>query len=126
MKMYTLLFATVLLAGCSQAPDNGQATDTVNAPAAEPAPMANESPAPAAETVAREASATGTVEAVDTAAGKITITHGAVEALQWPAMTMGFKATPEQVASVQAGQQVQFEFESRGMDATITRITPVE
>jgi Cu(I)/Ag(I) efflux system periplasmic protein CusF len=126
MKMYTLLFATVLLAGCSQAPDNGQATDTGNAPAAEPAPTANESSAPATGTVARKASATGTVEAVDTATGKITVAHGAVEALQWPAMTMGFKATPEQAASVQVGQQVQFEFESQGTDATITQITPVE
>jgi Cu(I)/Ag(I) efflux system periplasmic protein CusF len=127
MKMPSLLFAIALLAGCSQAPGNAGDSDTSgtgNAPAAEPAPMANASPAMA--TAAKQASATGTVEAVDTAAGKITIAHGAVEALQWPAMTMGFKATPEQAASVQVGQQVQFEFESQGMDATITQITPVE
>lgn len=129
MKMYTLLFAAVLLAGCSKAPgnvDETQAAGTESTPASEPATMASETPAMAAETAARKASATGTVEAVDTAAGKITIAHGAVEALQWPAMTMGFKATPEQAASVQIGQQVQFEFESQGMDATITRITPVK
>jgi len=123
MKMHTLLFAAILLAGCSQAPGNA---DDTKAAAAEPAPMATETPAMATEAAAKKASATGTVEAVDTAAGKITIAHGPVDALQWPAMTMAFKATPEQLASVQTGQKVQFEFESKGMDSTITQIIPVK
>ena len=63
---------------------------------------------------------------MDTGAGKITIAHGPVEALKWPAMTMAFKASPEQLASVKAGQQVEFEFEAKGMDSTITRITPTK
>ena len=132
MKRHTLLFATVLLAGCSQAPSNPEGTKAASAedakqPAAEPAPMASETPAMADEAAAAtKASATGTVEAVDAAAGKITIAHEPVDALKWPAMTMGFKATPEQIASVQAGQKVQFEFESQGMNATITQITAVK
>ncbi|MGH8062274.1 MAG: copper-binding protein [Pseudoxanthomonas sp.] len=132
MKMHTLLFAAVLLAGCSQAPSNADdtnaaSTEDAKMPAAEPAPMASEPPAVATEAAAAtKASATGTVEAVDATAGKITIAHEPVDALKWPAMTMGFKATPEQIASVQAGQKVQFEFESQGMDATITQITPVK
>lgn len=131
MKMHTLLFATVLLAGCSQAPSNADdtkaaSTEDAKTPAAEPTPMASETPAMATEAAAKKASATGTIEAVDAAAGKITIAHGPVAELQWPAMTMGFKATPEQVASVQVGQKVQFEFESKGMDSTITQITPVK
>jgi len=130
MKMHALLFAAVLLAGCSQAPSDADDTKATNADeaktiAAEPAPMASEIPAMVDE-AATKASATGTVEAVDAAAGKITIAHEPVDALQWPAMTMGFKATPEQIASVQAGQKVQFEFESQGMNATITQITPVK
>lgn len=68
------------------------------------------------------ATATGTVDKTDAAAGTITISHGPVEALKWPAMTMGFKATPDQVASVTAGQEVSFEFTSSGVDATITTI----
>ncbi len=70
------------------------------------------------------ASATGTVESIDAAAGKITLAHGPVESLGWPAMTMAFKVTPEQIAAVQVGQRVNFQFESRGMDATITQIEP--
>ena len=37
-------------------------------------------------------------------------------------MTMAFNATPEQLASVKAGQKIQFEFTADGMDATITNI----
>ncbi|HDS1139258.1 TPA: copper-binding protein [Stenotrophomonas maltophilia] len=70
--------------------------------------------------------AMGTVESVDAAAGKITIAHGPVEALTWPAMTMAFKASPEQLASAKPGQKVEFEFESKGADNTMTRITPMK
>ena len=76
-------------------------------------------PSPAAQ----KGSATGTIESIDASAGTITITHGPVAALGWPGMTMPFKATPEQLASVQAGQKVEFEFDANGMDATLTRIT---
>ena len=129
MKLHAILLAAVLLAGCSQAPNNAVDTQAAPAedakvPAVEPAPMASE--AMPADAAATKASASGTVEAVDAAAGKITISHGPVEALKWPAMTMGFKATPEQVASVQVGQKVEFEFESQGMDGTITQIAPIK
>lgn len=72
------------------------------------------------------ATATGTVESTDPAAGKIVISHGPVEALKWPAMTMGFTATAEQIEAVQAGQKVNFEFRSQGADNTITSITPAQ
>lgn len=75
---------------------------------------------------AKTASAFGIVESIDAGAGKITLAHGPVDALGWPAMTMGFKATPEQIASVQPGQSVRFEFTAEGMAATITRIEPAK
>lgn len=68
--------------------------------------------------------ATGTVESVDARAGTITIAHGPVAALDWPAMTMAFHASPEQLASVKPGQPVvDFEFEAKGMEARIIEIT---
>ncbi|MEQ1511502.1 MAG: copper-binding protein [Lysobacteraceae bacterium] len=121
MKLFALVFTATLLAGCSQAPSNP--VDTSAAPAAA-APMSGATTAMPEEAAATKASASGTVKSVDASAGKITISHGPVESLKWPAMTMGFKATPAQVASVQVGQKVEFEFESRGMDGTITQITP--
>ena len=88
--------------------------------------MAGDAGHPAGHAAAKSAAATGTVESVDTAAGKITIAHGAVESVGWPAMTMAFKATPEQIASVKAGQKIDFKFEALGMDATITSISPAQ
>lgn len=76
--------------------------------------------------VGTTATATGTVKAIDATTGKITISHGPVAALQWPAMTMAFKATPAQMAAVHAGQKVDFAFVSKGMDATLARIAPVK
>ena len=116
-----------LLAGCSkndpgnEAATNANPTSTDSAQAT--AAVATPSVASATPSVA---SATGTVEAIDATAGKITLAHEPVEALGWPAMTMGFKAIPEQIAGVQVGQKVNFQFESRGMDATITQIEPAQ
>lgn len=150
MKLQAVLFSTVLLAACSQ--QSGTAEDQ-SMPEAAQQSMPMEAPAPAEATAtaaatpsatdmqmseaehkqmagdmkaATMAMATGTVESIDTAAGKITIAHGPVEALKWPAMTMAFKASPGQLASVKTDQKVEFEFESKGMDSTITRITPVQ
>jgi len=68
------------------------------------------------------ATATGTVKKVNTESGTVTIAHGPVQALGWPAMTMGFKAEPDQLKTLKEGDQVEFEFASKGMDSTITRI----
>lgn len=132
MKLTLIVPAlAVLLSACSQAPNGDTAVpaaDNAPMPAAEHAPMADQT-TPASGDMAqptKTASAMGTVDAVDAMAGKISIAHGPVDALGWPAMTMSFKATPEQIGSVQAGQKVEFEFESQGMDGTITRITPMK
>ena len=120
--MFALLTACSSPSGDSSAPVATQSST----PATTPEPAATMPMPEAPEKAATTASASGTIEAVDAAAKTVTIAHGPVEALKWPAMTMGFKATPEQIASVQAGQKVQFEFESQGMDATITQISPVK
>ncbi len=129
MKVLACFLFAVLLTACSQAPETSGATpaataDDMKMSEAEHRQMASESARPAETEGGQKASAIGTVESVDATAGKITIAHGPVDALKWPAMTMAFAATPEQIASVQAGQQVQFEFTLKGMGATITTITP--
>ncbi|HAW25204.1 MAG TPA: hypothetical protein DCX38_17920, partial [Pseudomonas sp.] len=68
------------------------------------------------------ATATGTVKKVDKDKETVTIAHGPVEALGWPSMTMGFKAQPGQLEGVKEGDRVEFDFSSKGMDSTITRI----
>lgn len=128
MKMNIAILATTiaaasLLAACSQPADpNADAAQTnageMEMPMAEHAERSGDAAA-----AMKMASASGTIESIDADAGKITIKHGPVEALNWPGMTMAFKATPEQIASVEVGQSVHFEFESTGMDGTLTKIT---
>lgn len=72
------------------------------------------------------AKASGTVKAIDTEKSSVTLAHGAVPALQWPAMTMSFKATPEQLAELKVGDQVVFEFRAEGMQASIVSIDAVK
>lgn len=122
MKILAPLFATVLLAACSS--PQGEA-DKIAEPAAASTGVAPTS-APMADMPAAagtQASATGTVESVDAKAGKITIAHGPVDALKWPAMTMTFKAGNTDISSIKQGDQVTFEFISTGMDGTLTKVT---
>jgi Cu(I)/Ag(I) efflux system protein CusF len=68
------------------------------------------------------ASATGVVKAIDPVAKTITLDHGPVAALHWPAMIMTFKTGSVDVASIKPGDHVAFEFTSSGMDATLTKL----
>ena len=54
------------------------------------------------------AQGTGVVKAVDAKAGAITLHHGPIAALKWPAMTMTFKASPEVLKSAKVGKTVTF------------------
>lgn len=113
---FAIPLVLVALIGCAESPE----------PAANTAPVAT-APVPGAiEAEPSIASATGTVESVDPDAGKITIAHDPVASLDWPAMTMRFKATSEQIASVQPGQAIRFDFEASGMDGTIVAIEPAD
>lgn len=66
---------------------------------------------------------TGVVKAIDGRLGTVTLAHEAVPAVQWPAMTMPFRITPELAKGLQVGQRVNFEFTASGMDGTITKIS---
>jgi Cu(I)/Ag(I) efflux system membrane fusion protein len=78
--------------------------------AAQPASAPASAPAAAASEAYR---ADGKVESVD--ADSITISHGPVPELKWPAMTMGFgKADAKAFADVKPGDQVRFEFRKGG------------
>ncbi len=104
------LMAAAPLSACS-AP-----SDQVNPTAS---PTATPTPAP---TMAKHASATGTIEAIDPAARTITIAHGPVPELAWPAMTMTFQAPDVALADFKPGDQVAFELSASGMTATVTAL----
>ena len=126
MKIQAALFSLALLAACSSPSGNSDQATPGPTTTNNPQPTQPDTTAATASATGASATAIGTVQTVDTATGKITIAHGPVAALNWPAMTMAFNATPEQLASVQAGQKVQFEFVAQGMSATIRSISPVQ
>lgn len=70
--------------------------------------------------------ASGTVDAIDAKAGVVTLNHGPVETLKWPAMTMEFVvANPGLLAGLKPGQTISFEFvERKPGEWVVTRIQP--
>lgn len=65
----------------------------------------------------------GVVKAADATAQSVTIAHEPIAALQWPAMTMRFKATSDVLKPVKPGQRVGFCFEPEGAGYRITMLT---
>ncbi len=67
--------------------------------------------------------ASGVVKKVDAAKGNVTLAHGPVAELKWPAMTMGFtvkdKALLEKLA---VGKKIDFEFVEQGKSYVVTAI----
>lgn len=57
---------------------------------------------------AQEASSSGEVRRIDVEAGKITIKHGAISALDLPAMTLVYLIDRSLLADLKPGDQVKF------------------
>ena len=67
--------------------------------------------------------AKGTIKKVDAKAGVVTLAHGPVPSLNWPAMTMGFKVSDQALlGKLGEGQSVEFEFVQTGKDYTVTAV----
>lgn len=65
--------------------------------------------------------ANGTVTKVDRIANKVTIAHGPVQSLKWPAMTMNFVVKDKALLDgLSSGKKVEFEFVQQGRDYVIT------
>jgi Cu(I)/Ag(I) efflux system protein CusF len=74
---------------------------------------------------AKHGQGTGVIKAIDAKAGTLTIQHGPIPAVSWPAMTMTFKAKPATLLTgLKAGQTIGFDTTVRGMDADITAVRP--
>ena len=82
-----------------------------------PAAAASANAAPSAPVTARATvghRAEGSVDSIDLQAGTLSLNHGPVPALKWPAMTMEFKAANAALLSgLRPGQAVRFEFVER-------------
>ena len=69
----------------------------------------------------------GTVDSVDAKAGTISLSHGPVPSLKWPAMTMEFKAANASLLQgLKPGAKIAIEFiERQPGEWVITRVDPV-
>ena len=72
---------------------------------------------------AKTAKGTGTITAIDQAAGTVTLDHGPIPDANWPAMTMTFKAKPEVLAGHAVGHKVAFDVELKDGSGEVTAIT---
>src|SRR3546814_1691553 len=82
-------------------------------PAQPTAPAADTTPSETqAASAITHAKGTGTVTAIDSAAGKITLDHGPIAELQWPAMTMAFDAPPALLTAVKRSEAHTSELQS--------------
>ena len=120
--LMSLLALPLALAAC----DSGQDTAEMNdMPMAENEMIMDgeEMPMMDAGSIMQTASAQGTVTAIDAEAGTITVDHGPVPAIEWPAMTMAFEADEQLRSEVSVGEGIAFEFRTGSEDSVITSIT---
>lgn len=67
--------------------------------------------------------ATAVVKNIDAANGKVTLAHGPVKSLNWPAMTMGFAVKDKTLLDKLAvGKKVEVEFAKEGTDYIVTSV----
>lgn len=112
LMIAAMLAAPVMLLGCDKKAEG---------PKGEASADAMGSMAMPAE--AKMVKSTGTVTAVDPASGKITLEHGAIPAVEWPAMTMGFAAKPELIKDIAVGDKVDFDLKVTGNAGEVTSIS---
>ena len=120
--LMSLLALPLALAAC----DSGQDTAEMNdMPMAENEMIMDgeEMPMMDAGSIMQTASAQGTVTTIDAEAGTITVDHGPVPAIEWPAMTMAFEADEQLRSEVSVGEGIAFEFRTGSEGSVITSIT---
>ena len=100
MRAYLLALTTIL------------SLATVEAAAAHPAakPMADMPGMAMPASATKTGKGTGVITEIDAKAGTVTIKHQPIASLGWPAMTMGFKATPPSLLKgLKVGQKIAFD-----------------
>ena len=122
----TILAAPLALAACGsgdEASETAEATATDGMATADQMSVADDMPMMQSGEAGQTASGEGTVTAVDAEEGKITIDHGPIPAVDWPAMRMAFEADEALRQQIAVGDEVAFEFRTTEGGGQITSIT---
>lgn len=112
--------AVLALAACGQQPESK--TEAASDASAAAAPAAAEMTTPAAGV--KSATARGVISAIDAQGGNITIEHEPIASLEWPAMTMGFAASPALISQAKVGDRIEFDLAVRGSAGEVKAIRP--
>ena len=65
----------------------------------------------------------GVVKSVDADKGTVSVEHGPVASMNWPAMTMSFKTKDKKsLQALKPGQKIEFDFVEQGKDHVITKM----
>ena len=111
---YMILLAVPLaLAACDRTENTDEPTETTMAngmSSAESTQMSDDMPMMNGAAIGQFGSGEGSVTKIDEAEDTITINHGPIPAVGWPAMTMAFDADKESLGKVSIGDRVTFEF----------------
>ena len=113
------LATTILLAACGEKASTADGADAARGSAnADSGGLANGD-----ASKAKAVKSSGTVTAIDKAAGKITLDHQPIPEVNWPAMTMAFSAEPEVLGTVEVGDKVAFDATITGNAGEVTAVT---
>ena len=116
MILTALIALPIGLSGCDKKP-NATKVEAPKAAATADAMSSMEMPVGS-----KMGKGSGTVTAVDAVMGKITLDHGAIPAVGWPAMKMGFSAKPELLKGIAVGDKVDFDLTVSGSNGEVTSI----
>lgn len=105
MKLACFAAAAALIAGPAFAQHAGHAM---------PGMSAKDHAAMPASAASNTVQGTGVVKGVNAKSGTVTLHHGPIAALKWPAMTMTFKASADVLKAAKSGQKVKFTLNPKG------------
>lgn len=118
MKSLMIASSLALVASLAACNRQGEATKPAERAATKPSGMTEMPMA----TEMKHGKGVGTVTEIDVAKGMVTLDHGDIAELQWPAMTMGFAIKPELLAGIKVGDKVNFKIDWDGITGTVTDI----
>lgn len=120
MKIYTaaMLIASLAIASCGQSGEGN--TQAVGPDSASPS-----NTNPAAQTAQPSGEVhSGNGDITELSSDSASISHGPVESIGWPAMTMTFQVrSPDMVQGLNVGDPVDFQFQQAGDQYVLTSIT---
>ena len=116
--MKTITIITTALAGSLALTACNKAADAPAKPAA-----SNDMASMDMSAATKTGSGSGKITELDKAGGRVTIDHGPIPEVGWPAMTMGFKADPKMLDGFAVGDQVDFSLSFKGNEGMVTAIS---